>query len=131
MWIPASLIHLSTLGVLFVAWMRAAESRELLGARTLRNTKSQTAAVRSVWIVPILLIGITGCDHRSPPSLWKMEGANAFRGPALMEAHGCGSCHTIPGVPRATGRVGPPLEEFGQRAFVAGMLRDNPENLVN
>jgi putative membrane protein len=33
MWIPASLIHLTTLGILFVAWMRAAEIRATLTAR--------------------------------------------------------------------------------------------------
>ena len=43
MWIPASLIHLVTLGILFVAWMHAAERRESLATTTLRN-----AALRNV-----------------------------------------------------------------------------------
>ncbi|MEO8126070.1 MAG: cytochrome c oxidase assembly protein [Bryobacteraceae bacterium] len=131
MWIPASLIHLATLGFLFVAWMRGAERREAASTTAIRSrSSSQAPAVRGVWIIFILFVGITGCDRRLPSSPWKLEGANASRGPALMEVYGCGACHTIPGVPRAIGRVGPPLGEFGQRAFVAGMLRNNPENLV-
>jgi putative membrane protein len=34
MWIPASLIHLTTLGVLFVVWMKMAERRACLGTAT-------------------------------------------------------------------------------------------------
>ncbi len=130
MWIPASLIHLSTLAVLFVAWMHAAERREVSLARPGWNTPSRNVALRCVWIVPVVLIGLNGCVHERTAPLWRIAGANAARGPALIEAYGCGSCHTIPGVPKATGMVGPPLGEFGRRAYVAGMIRNNPENLV-
>jgi len=45
MWIPASLIHLVTLGVLFVAWMHAAERRATLVTTTLRNGTLRNVAL--------------------------------------------------------------------------------------
>jgi cytochrome c1 len=30
----------------------------------------------------------------------------------------------------ARGQVGPPLAQFGRRAFIAGVLSNNPDNLV-
>jgi putative membrane protein len=38
MWIPASLIHLTTLGVLVAAWMREAEYRSIVAAPSRRNS---------------------------------------------------------------------------------------------
>lgn len=47
-----------------------------------------------------------------------------------MRAYGCGSCHVIPGVAGANGRVGPPLERIGRRAYIAGVLPNTRENMV-
>lgn len=59
-----------------------------------------------------------------PPS------ADADRGKAAIRAYGCGSCHSIPGVSGANGRVGPPLDDFGTRYYIAGAVPNNFENLV-
>jgi cytochrome c oxidase assembly factor CtaG len=45
MWIPASLIHLTTLGVLFVVWMHVAERSALSGRAIERNSMSASAVV--------------------------------------------------------------------------------------
>jgi hypothetical protein len=37
MWIPASLIHLTTLGVLFVVWMHTAEQQVITPSATRLN----------------------------------------------------------------------------------------------
>lgn len=52
------------------------------------------------------------------------------RGAALIEKVDCGVCHRIPGILRARGRVGPPLTNFAQRAFIAGQVPNSPETLV-
>ncbi|HEY7663069.1 MAG TPA: c-type cytochrome [Xanthobacteraceae bacterium] len=52
------------------------------------------------------------------------------RGRVLIHQYGCGSCHTVPGVNGADGVVGPPLDGMGRRIYVAGMLRNTPENLA-
>lgn len=43
---------------------------------------------------------------------------------------GCGSCHRIPGVARAEGRVGPPLDGLADRIYLAGELTNTPDNLI-
>ncbi len=45
MWIPASLIHLTTLCVLFVVWMRAAEHRPVITAKARPNPPFRNAAL--------------------------------------------------------------------------------------
>ena len=79
---------------------------------------------------PILAVALTGCDHDERAPLWQVAGANPRNGPALMEKYGCGGCHDVPGVRGAHGTVGPPLHRFGDRLYVAGVLRNDPDNLV-
>ena len=46
MWIPASLIHLTTLGVLFVVWMHTAERHAITAAATRLNAMLRNPALR-------------------------------------------------------------------------------------
>jgi cytochrome c2 len=55
---------------------------------------------------------------------------SASAGAALVASKGCGACHVIPGIEGAEGVVGPPLTMIGRRIFIAGMLRNTPENLA-
>lgn len=57
-------------------------------------------------------------------------GGDPDRGSDLIEAYGCGACHTIPGVRGARGLVGPPLLWWSRRTFIAGELPNTPDNLV-
>jgi cytochrome c2 len=59
-----------------------------------------------------------------------LPGADSKRGKELIQRYGCGSCHSIPGVPGADALVGPALERFGLRSFIAGRLPNTPDNLV-
>jgi len=52
------------------------------------------------------------------------------RGEAAIARYGCGSCHVIPGVRRARGKVGPPLTDFAQRSYIAGNASNTPNNLA-
>ncbi len=56
--------------------------------------------------------------------------ADPGRGPALLKAHGCVGCHTVPGVPGADGRVGPRLDRLREQAYIAGVLPNSPQNMV-
>jgi cytochrome c2 len=55
---------------------------------------------------------------------------NAQHGRDLIRHYGCGSCHVIPGIAGADATVGPPLTQMGRRIYVAGMLRNTPDNLA-
>lgn len=52
------------------------------------------------------------------------------RGPALIQAYGCGACHRVPGVPLATGTVGPRLDQLNNKVYIAGILPGSPQNLT-
>jgi cytochrome c len=72
-----------------------------------------------------------GCElgrHREPPR--QVPGGVPSRGRVMLQEYACGACHTIPGVPRADGRVAPPLSFYASRSFVAGMLPNSPEELI-
>jgi cytochrome c len=67
--------------------------------------------------------------------------ATAFAGcgPQSSEKHlaeaafvqlGCGTCHSIPGVTAANGRVGPSLASFGERREIAGRVPNTEAALV-
>ena len=59
-----------------------------------------------------------------------VEGGDAAHAPAVVETYGCGSCHQIPGIRDAIGDVGPPLVGLRDKQFIAGQIRNTPENLV-
>jgi cytochrome c len=58
-------------------------------------------------------------------------GNNNRAGVAAFTKYGCGSCHTISGVPGANGLVGPPLTGLGNRRYIAGELPNTPDNLTH
>jgi cytochrome c len=59
-----------------------------------------------------------------------VPGGDAAMGRQAITTYGCGACHTIPGVTAAHGAVGPPLNGMANRAFIAGKLRNEPDNMI-
>jgi cytochrome c2 len=59
-----------------------------------------------------------------------LTGGNPARGEMLLLRYGCAGCHTIPGVSRATGLVGPSLESVSRRVYIGGMLTNSPDRLA-
>jgi len=59
-----------------------------------------------------------------------LTGGDPGRAPELFVRYGCAGCHTIPGVQRANGRVGPPLRQIAGRVYIGGVLTNRPDNLV-
>ncbi len=59
-----------------------------------------------------------------------MPSGDPERGVAAIQAYGCGTCHTIPGVPGAIATVGPPLDDWADRKYIAGSLSNDAENLL-
>jgi cytochrome c2 len=63
----------------------------------------------------------------APPH--QMSTGDPQRGAQLITKYGCGSCHEVPGIPDATGLVGPPLDHFANRGYIAGVLPNSQTNL--
>ncbi len=132
MWVLANLSHLGTLCVLILAWFRESERRAVKV-----KISVPSAAMRCLLIAPLLLVVLTGCggsEADSPPPQAtgsQVAGGDPQQGARLILHYGCGACHTIPGIENADGTIGPPLTDFGDRMFIAGVLRNEPDNLVH
>lgn len=59
-----------------------------------------------------------------------VPGGDAERGRAALIALECGACHRIPGIPGPRGTVGPPLDGFRERVYVAGRHPNVPDRLI-
>jgi cytochrome c2 len=61
-----------------------------------------------------------------------LDGArgDAARGRALVARYHCGQCHAVPGVPAAQGRLGPGLEGYARRSYIAGRWPNEPVRLA-
>ena len=94
---------------------------------------ARTAAARSP-LGPALAALVTllgACDGGDDvPAHLRVVGGEPERGRALIAAYGCTACHRIPGVRAMTGTVGPSLEGFGRRTYVAGRLPNRPAMLT-
>lgn len=87
---------------------------------------------RLVAVLPIVgLLVAAACEpggHERPRR--QVPGGDPAEGERAIVLYGCGACHTVPGVDGARGRVAPPLTAFAERAFVAGVLPNRPEELI-
>jgi len=79
--------------------------------------------------IALLLIATLAACQGKPPSADAITGGNPRHGLDAIQRYGCGACHRIDGVPGAYGKVGPTLQNIGERAYVAGKLPNTPENL--
>jgi cytochrome c len=75
-------------------------------------------------ILPIVLLPLMSGCHRELAHQPAAQSATD-----LMIQYGCPTCHVIPHVPGAIGKVGPPLNDLAQRSYLAGSLPNSPENL--
>lgn len=77
----------------------------------------------SVFLIPLLL---ASCGMRANGV---RTGGDSAAGRQDLYRHGCGSCHTIPGIIGAHGKVGPSLQGIASHSYVAGQLPNQPANL--
>ena len=73
----------------------------------------------------MLMLAACKADPPGPPVT-----GDAAAGQAALYAYDCGVCHRIPGVRGANGLVGPPLEGFGKRVYIAGRFANNQDMLM-
>lgn len=117
MWVPGGVIYVIGAVLLVGWWLRAAEHRVAAGS-------SLTVAL----CVSVLLGGCGGDEPAAPPPA--VRDGDPRRGLQAIVEHGCGACHAIPGVEGADATVGPPLSRWSERAYIAGALPNNADNLV-
>jgi cytochrome c len=72
-------------------------------------------------LVFLMTVSAWGCGGR---------GTEIDQGVQALGNYGCSSCHSIPGVHRADGVVGPPLDFWAERWYIAGAMLNTPDNLI-
>jgi len=76
-------------------------------------------------LLPLLVL-VVACEPEGVPEAQQVAGADPELGRVLIADYGCQACHRIPGIRQASGSVGPPLDGFGRRAYIAGILPNRP-----
>jgi cytochrome c oxidase assembly factor CtaG len=122
MWIPGSVPYLIAGLAMFARWLRQAE------VRSARRMAAMAAARTLVILVGVLTF--SSCDRASGDDRFQLTDADAGRGKVAIRRYGCGSCHTIPGISGANGLVGPPLAQIASRVYIAGVLTNEPDNMI-
>lgn len=78
-----------------------------------------------------LVLLLAACDRETDDiSRRQLVDANASRGRQIVRSYGCTACHSIPGVAGPDARVGPPLGGIASRMFIAGVLPNQPANMI-
>lgn len=109
MWIPAGLFYV----VAILAVMRR-----------ILDAPARSAAVATA----IMTASVSACAGNTPSRT--VTGGNPLLGKVAIEHYGCGACHAIPGIPTATGAVGPPLAGIAGRRMIAGIVANTPDEMV-
>jgi cytochrome c2 len=119
MWIPAGVLFMLIGLALFAAWLGESE----------RRTRGGSATIALL----LALVFLTSCNEYPQDRIEEakqLTGGDPDRGEVAIRRYGCGSCHTIPGVPGAVATVGPPLDKLAMRTYLAGRIVNNPQNLM-
>jgi cytochrome c len=86
----------------------------------------------------VLLLVATAAAHLTPIYLAEKQhrqsaidqtGGDPDQGKDAIAQYGCSSCHTIPGIRGPGAQVGPPLTQIGNRTYIGGVLKNNPDNM--
>jgi cytochrome c len=96
-----------------------------------------TRRVFIIFTVVIILCGAAAAAYRSAALVRRtaveaeaLTGGDVDAGRVAVKTFGCDACHTIPGVVDARGLVGPPLTQIANRIYIAGVLTNTPDNLI-
>jgi len=123
MWIPAGVAYLVAALAIAASWLRV-------------PGRGVTAPARAgVTAVMVMLAGLTlaGCKQSTamtPAAATQITGGIPQRGALAIRQYGCGTCHTIAGIPGARATVGPALAGISSQPYIAGVLTNTPTNLI-
>lgn len=82
------------------------------------------------WVmIALFTLLLAGCNRELYRTEKSVKGGDAVAGRAAIIDHGCAACHVIPGVAE-NALVGPPLNEYAHRHYIAGNLPNTADNLV-
>jgi cytochrome c1 len=74
----------------------------------------------------LAFLSLAGCSDAQPG----VQNDKSYPGLTAIETLGCGACHHIPGISWPRSNVGPPLHDYGNRRFIAGVTQNTQANLA-
>lgn len=87
-----------------------------------------------IWLKAVLfLLGLLVAGCNAGPwitSTAYVTGGDPAAGQEAIVDYGCQTCHIIPGIAAPKAYVGPPLDEWPSRSYIAGNLSNTPDNLI-
>lgn len=73
--------------------------------------------------------GLAACTPHDPEAR-RATGGDIDRGRVAIRQYACQTCHVIPGVIGAEALVGPPLNGIASRLYLAGVLTNTPDRMI-
>ena len=123
MWIPAGVAYLVAALAIAASWLRVSGRGVTVPARA-------GVTVMMVILAALTLAGCKRSTAMTPAAASQITGGIPQRGALAIRQYGCGTCHTIPGIPGARATVGPALAGISGRPYIAGVLTNTPTNLI-
>jgi cytochrome c2 len=99
----------------------------------MKQLRSRTGKTVIVVLLLLLVGSVTGwamAQSRIQEPLVPVPGGNAELGRQQVVTHACVTCHSIPGVRGPDSAIGPPLDNWAERHFVAGTQSNDPDALI-
>lgn len=94
----------------------------------------QRLGFRAMTLVTILAGGVTlsacGLVGGVGEPVVDVPDGDPLIGRQLIQENGCIACHSIPGIPNADAHVGPPLDNWADRRYIAGRAPNEVETLI-
>jgi len=90
--------------------------------------RSNSVSLFAATLLLFAVVLLAGCDNNPTGTTLNFPG-DPKRGKTLITEYGCGNCHLIPKVAGADGNVVPPLLHLANRVYIAGYVRNSPENM--
>jgi cytochrome c2 len=96
-----------------------------------------TRRIFIIFVIAIILCGTAAAAYRGAAMSRRtaveaeaLTGGDVDAGRVAVKTYSCDVCHMIPGVVDARGLVGPPLTQIANRIYIAGVLTNTPDNLI-
>ncbi|MFL5462204.1 MAG: cytochrome c oxidase assembly protein [Gemmatimonadales bacterium] len=124
MWIPGGVAYLVAALAIAASWLRESGRGVAIPAR------AGATGVVAVMLAALTLAGCKRSTAMTPAAATQITGGIPQRGALAIRQYGCGTCHTIPGIPGARATVGPALAGISGRPYIAGVLTNTPTNLI-
>jgi cytochrome c2 len=87
--------------------------------------------MRLGFVIILLPLVAAGCDGDTRQNAISMTGGgNPDKGKQKFLQYGCAACHKVSGVSEASAVVGPALDQVAGRAYIGGVLKNTPDNMI-